>query len=72
MVKFHAWQSIAVFGAITIVSLVLGFIPVIGAIVGWLLSVLAFILWIILMYKAFKNEKYKLPWAGNFAEKRAG
>jgi uncharacterized membrane protein len=48
----------------------LSFIPVIGPIISWLLGILGFILWIILMFKAFKGEKFKLPWAGAFAEKK--
>ena len=68
-VRFHAMQSIVVFGALTVVSLILGVIPVIGWIVSWLVGVLALILWIVLMVKAYQNEMYKLPWAGDFAEK---
>ena len=39
-------------------------------VIGWLLGVGAFILWIILMFKAYQGQKYKLPWAGDFAEKQ--
>ena len=69
-VRFHAMQSIIVFGALTVVSIILNFIPVIGSILGFLIGILGFILWIILMLKAYKGEKYKLPWAGDFAEKQ--
>jgi len=71
-VRFHAMQSIVVFGAITVASIVLSFIPFIGWILGWLLSVLGLILWIILMIKAYQGQRFKLPWAGNFAEKQIG
>ncbi len=71
-VRFHAIQSIYVFGTLTIASIVLGWIPIIGGVLGWLISALAFILWIILMIKAYQGTMYKLPWAGNLAEKRAG
>ena len=71
-VRFHALQSIIVFGALTALSFVLGFIPVIGAILGWFLNILSFVLWIILMLKAFKGEMYRLPWAGAYAEKKVG
>lgn len=71
-VRFHAIQSIVVFGAITVAGIILGWIPVIGGFVSWVLSVLGFILWIVLMVKAYQGTKYKLPWAGNYAEKRAG
>ena len=69
-VRFHAMQSIAVFGAITVVDIVLRFIPIIGWIIAWLIGILAFVLWIILMLKAYRGQKYKLPWAGDFAEKQ--
>lgn len=70
-VKFHAMQSIVVFGAIFVVSLILSWIPIIGSILGWLLSILAFVLWIILMIKAYQHQMFKLPWAGDIAEKQS-
>ena len=36
-----------------------------------LVNFIAFVLWILLMYKAYKGEKYKLPLVGNLAEKYA-
>jgi len=69
-VRFHAMQSIVTFGALTIVSIIISFIPFIGWILGWLISILGLILWIVLMVKAYQGQRYKLPWAGDFAEKR--
>ena len=71
-VRFHAMQSIIVFGAITIASFIFSWIPIIGAILSWLLSLLALVLWIVLMIKAYQGTMYKLPWAGNLAEKQVG
>lgn len=77
-VRFHAMQSIVAFGAITVVSIalsILGVIPFIGVvfnIINWIIGVLAFVLWIILMVKAAQGTMYKLPWAGNFAERQIG
>jgi uncharacterized membrane protein len=68
-VRFHAMQSIAVFGALTVASIILSFIPFIGWIIGWLLGLLGLALWIVLMVKAYQNQMYKLPWAGDFAER---
>jgi len=68
-VRFHAMQSIVVFGALTVASIILSVIPIIGWIVGWLLGIVALVLWILLMVKAYQNQWYKLPWAGDFAEK---
>ncbi|MCK4368090.1 MAG: DUF4870 domain-containing protein [Dehalococcoidales bacterium] len=70
-VRFHAMQSIVTFGVLNL-SFSLILIPIIGWIISYLISVLAFVLWIILMIKAYQGQKYKLPWAGNFAEKQAG
>ena len=76
-VRFHAMQSIATFGAITIIIIVLsilGLIPFIGVIfdiVNWVIGILAVVLWIVLMVKAGQGTKYKLRWAGEFAEKRS-
>ena len=71
-VRFHAMQSIITFGALTIVSFILGFIPLIGTIIGWIISALGLVLWIVLMVKAYQGTKHKLPWAGNLAEKWTG
>ena len=77
-VRFHAVQSIVTFGSITVVSVVfaiLAIIPYIGLVFGiisWIIGLLAFVLWIVLMVKAYQGATYKLPWAGNIAEKWIG
>ena len=71
-VRFHAIQSIVVFGVLTIAGIIVSWIPVIGGFLSWAISVIGFILWIVLMVKAFQGAKYKLPWAGDLAEKRTG
>ena len=68
-VRFHAMQSIVVFGGISIVYIILGFIPIIGWLIAGLLWILGSVLWIVLMVKAYQGELYKLPWAGDLAEK---
>jgi uncharacterized membrane protein len=77
-VRFHATQSIVTFGIITAVLIVLsalGLIPFLGLvfdIISGIIGALAFILWIVLMVTAVQGKKYKLPWAGNQAEKWVG
>ncbi len=74
-VRFHALQSIVTFGAFTVLwivfSVLMG-IQYIGTLF-WVLNIiswiLAFVLWIVLMVKAYQGEKYKLPVAGDIAEK---
>jgi uncharacterized membrane protein len=81
-VRFHAIQSIIVFGAFSVVWIVLSIINsniwlsihglwIFFTIIMWLLGVFAFILWLVLILKAYKGEKYKLPIAGDIAAKNA-
>jgi len=80
-IRFHAFQSIflnvawiAVFIALSIVSMVLLPIPFVGAILSMLLHLGAhlgfFILWLMLMYKSYNNERWVLPVIGPLAEKQ--
>ncbi len=68
-VRFHAVQSMAVFGSLTVLSLILPVIPVLG----WALIPVVYIaqlaLWILMMVKAYQGAKLKLPIAGDVAEK---
>lgn len=68
-VRFHAFQSIIVFGIISLIGIVFSPIPVLGGIITWLASIVGFILWIVLIVMAVQSRKYKIPWAGNLAEK---
>lgn len=69
-VRFHAMQSTVLFGGLFVVNIGLGFIPLLGWLVSFILSMGAFVLWLLLMWKAFNGEKYKLPYVGEFAEKQ--
>jgi|WetSurMetagenome_2_1015567.scaffolds.fasta_scaffold16563_7 uncharacterized membrane protein len=69
-VRFHAMQSIVVFGGLTVIVIILNFIPILGWIINIILGIIAFILWILLMVRAYNGKMYKVPWAGNFAEKQ--
>ena len=69
-VRFHAMQSTILFGGVFIVNLGLGFIPILGWLVGLLLSFATFVFWIVLMWKAFQGEMYKVPYVGDIAEKQ--
>ena len=69
-VKFHAYQSIMTFGVLTVAQLVLGWIPFIGWVLNILIGILMFILWIILIIQAGTGRMWKVPWAGDWAEKQ--
>ena len=70
-VRFHAMQSIVTFGALFVLGMALTVIPVIGWAMLPLLWVLDLVLWILLMVKAYQGETFKLPIAGDFAEKHS-
>lgn len=63
-VRFHAAQSMVVFGGLMIIS----FIPILGQLLAIILFPLTLILWIVLMVKAYQNEKFVLPVVGEWAE----
>lgn len=67
-VKFHAMQSIVLFGGLFIVNFVLGLIPLLGILINFVIGVGSLVLWIVLMVKAYQGERFKLPVAGNLAE----
>jgi uncharacterized membrane protein len=69
-VRFHAMQSMVVFGAACVALVVCLTIPFLG----WILSIFVFYgsaaLWLVLMFKAYQGERFKLPVAGDIAEGR--
>lgn len=79
-VKFHAAQSIVVFGGLTVLRIGLGIMTGFGGIFGWgvwaavsmLIGLVTLILWVLLMVKAYQHELFKLPIAAGIAESIAG
>jgi len=68
-VRYHAMQSIYIFGTITVVAVVLGWIPFIGQVISIIISLIGLALWIFLMIRAYQGQKPKVLWAGDLAEK---
>ena len=71
-VRFHALQSTLVFGGLCAVWFVGTSIPPIG----WFLSFivippLSAVLWLLLLFKAYQGERFKLPYVGDIAEQRS-
>lgn len=76
-VRFHAAQSIVVFGGLMIVQIALAMTFLTGGVVlGFglraVVSILGFILWILLMIKAYQGERYRLPIAADLADQLFG
>ncbi len=70
-VRFHALQSTITFGALCLAWIVSLSIPIFG----WLLAFIiippfSVVLWLLLMFKAYQGELFKLPIAGDIAEQR--
>jgi uncharacterized membrane protein len=85
-VRFHAAQSIVVFGGLHLINIAIGIafgagfmmmgggfgaFGIGGALYG-LVSLVAFILWILLMIKAYQHEKFEVPVAAGIAKSLAG
>lgn len=86
-VRFHAAQSIVVFGGLHVLSIVLGMAFGVGWLfrgaAGWTgfstgfflhraIHLVGLILWILCMIKAYQGERFKVPIAGDIAENFAG
>lgn len=71
-VRFHALQSVIVFGSLSLAWFIALSIPLLGWIVAFLvIPPVSAVLWLILMYKAYQGERYKVPGAGEVAERKA-
>jgi uncharacterized membrane protein len=72
-VRFHAAQSIVVFGGLQIITIVILRVPM-GSLSGLLLDALGLVevvLWIVLMVKTYQGETFKVPVAADLAESLA-
>ncbi len=69
-VRFHAMQSTIAFGGLFILGIVVNVVPVLGQVVSALLGVVQLILWLVMMFKAYQGEMYKLPYVGDLAEEQ--
>ncbi|WP_130806219.1 DUF4870 domain-containing protein [Senegalia massiliensis] len=69
-VRFHAMQSIVVFGALFVIGFFIAWVPIIGALIGALMSPITLVIWIILVMKSYKNEWYEFPIAGKIAKEQ--
>ena len=83
-VRFHAAQSIVVFGGLFAIRLVLGMFFGAGymmmgfgsfgliAMLYSLIGILGLVLWILLMVKAYQHEKFEVPIAAGIAKSFSG
>ncbi len=76
--KFHAAQSVVVFGGLAVLEIIVAIIAVPLAFVGLgilvtllsaIIYIAALVLWILLMVKAYQHEEYRVPFAADIADK---
>jgi len=70
-VRFHAVQSIIISLLLFVIIAVLGIIPLLRLIIP-LIWIVELILWLLLMFKAYQGEVFKLPVIGDIAAKQVG
>ena len=76
-VRFHAMQSIIVFGALTVIHIANAYFLYyilpwgIRSLISVVIGLGGLILWLVLIIKAYQGEQFKLPIAGDIAEKNA-
>jgi uncharacterized membrane protein len=81
-VRFHAWQSVIGLGGVglaIVLSYALGVVALfvsaaavtVMLVVAALLWVVLLLVWAICLYKAYAGERWKLPLAGDYAERFA-
>jgi uncharacterized membrane protein len=70
-VRFHAMQSTIVFLALSVLTFVLQVVPFLGMLIAVFFVIpLSAVLWLVLMFKAYQGERFKLPVVGDMAEQR--
>jgi len=71
-VRFHAMQSTLLFAGIVAIDILLQIVPILGALVVIFVVIpLSAILWLLLMFKAYQGEEFKLPIVGQMAADRS-
>ena len=81
-VRFHAWQSVIGLGSLGVLVaclMTLAFVSIVISstaftvllYLGWAAWVAWIVLWVICLVRAFRGDTWKLPVAGELAERRA-
>jgi uncharacterized membrane protein len=71
-IRFHAWQSVLLWGVFFVLTLVALFVSNVAAamvflLFGILISLAMLFLWIVLTLKAWQGERFELPLFGDLA-----
>lgn len=70
-VRFHAMQSTLLFAGLVAIDIGLGLVPFLGSLVFvFVVLPVSAVLWLLMMFKAYQGEEYKLPLVGQMAADR--
>lgn len=73
-IKFHAFQSV-LFGCVAyfiwIVTLSLGFLPALNVFLMPFVSLIIFSSWLLLIWEAYNNQEFELPFLGKIAKEQS-
>ena len=70
-VRFHALQSSIFFGALCVFWFIGFSIPLLGWVVSiFIITPVSAGVWLLMLFKAYRGERFKLPIVGNMAEQR--
>ena len=69
-VRFHAWQSVIVFGGLSIAWFIALSSIVFSLLAFVVILPLSAVLWLVLMFKAYHGVRFKVPFAGEMAALR--
>ena len=70
-IRFHSFQSLFFLVAWIVLDGVVGMIPIINFVALPLLWLGQIAIWLILVFKAYQNQMFKLPVIGDIAEQQA-
>lgn len=68
LVKFHARQSTVTFLLLAVLYLLVHSLPVVGRFAAFLLLMGIIVLWVVLMVRAVRGQRYKVPYIGDWAD----
>lgn len=71
-IRFHSWQSIFLNIGVFAIDVVLGMIPVFGWMILPFFQVGCLIVWVLVIVRALKGERFRLPFIGDLAVRQAG
>jgi uncharacterized membrane protein len=82
-VRFHAWQSIVGLGGLVLAVILCSALAVVALFqsatamlvmlrIAMAIGVVLAVVWALCLWKAFAGGRWKLPLAGDYAERRAG